>query len=136
MVSLARAYKQLRASVREQAVMHTDDTGWRVGCRTAFLMAFVNPSLAVYQIRNRHRNEEVRELVPGRFRGRSGVRPGQELRRRRTGRCSAAEMSVPSAAQCFRSGGKENGVGQTVQPEAEGSVAGGDGAPGGKGRNG
>ncbi len=32
-------------------------------------MAFVNSSLAVYQIRNRHRNEEVRELVPGDFAG-------------------------------------------------------------------
>jgi len=62
-------YAQLRAAVREQAVMHTDDTGWRVAGRTAFLMAFVNPSLAVYQIRNRHRNEEVRELVPGDFAG-------------------------------------------------------------------
>ena len=61
--------EQLRASVREQPVMHTDDTGWRVGGRTAFLMAFVNPSLAVYQIRNRHRNEEVRELIPGDFAG-------------------------------------------------------------------
>ena len=60
-------YEQLRASVREQPVMHTDDTGWRVGGRTAFLMAFVNSSLAVYQIRNRHRNEEVRELIPGDF---------------------------------------------------------------------
>jgi hypothetical protein len=36
-------YEQLRASVREQAVMHTDDTGWRVGGRTTFLMAFVSP---------------------------------------------------------------------------------------------
>jgi hypothetical protein len=62
-------YEQLRAAVREQPVMHTDDTGWRVGGRTAFLMAFVNPSLAVYQIRNRHRNEEVRELIPGDFAG-------------------------------------------------------------------
>ena len=49
--------------------MHTDDTGWRVGGRTAFLMSFVNPSLAVYQTRNRHRNEEVRELVAGDFAG-------------------------------------------------------------------
>lgn len=32
-------------------------------------MAFVNLSLAVYQIRNRHRNEEVRELVPADFAG-------------------------------------------------------------------
>jgi transposase len=62
-------YEQLRASVRDQSVMHTDDTGWRVRGRTAFLMAFVNPSLSVYQIRNRHRNEEVRELVPADFAG-------------------------------------------------------------------
>lgn len=62
-------YEQLRALVREQPVLHTDDTGWRVGGRTAFLMAFVNPSLAVYQIRDRHRNEEVRELVPADFAG-------------------------------------------------------------------
>jgi len=62
-------YEQLRASVRDQSVMHTDDTGWRVKGRTAFLMAFVNPSLAVDQIRNRHRNEEVRELVPADFAG-------------------------------------------------------------------
>jgi transposase len=62
-------YEQLRASVREQAVVHTDDTGWRVGGETAFLMAFVNPSLSVYQIRRRHRNEEVRELIPADFSG-------------------------------------------------------------------
>lgn len=62
-------YEQLRASVREQAVVHTDDTGWRVGGKTAFLMAFVNPSLSVYQIRPRHRNEEVRELIPSDFGG-------------------------------------------------------------------
>lgn len=62
-------YEQLRASVREQAVIHTDDTGWRVGGKTSFLMAFVNPSLSVYQIRPRHRNEEVRELIPADFGG-------------------------------------------------------------------
>jgi transposase len=62
-------YEELRASVPKQAVLHTDDTGWRVGGRAAFLMAFVNPSFAVYQIRNRHRNEEVRELVPADFAG-------------------------------------------------------------------
>lgn len=62
-------YEQLRASVREQAVVHTDDTGWRVNGRTAFLMAFVNRSLSIYQIRPQHRNEEVRELVPADFGG-------------------------------------------------------------------
>jgi hypothetical protein len=36
---------------------------------TAFLMAFVNQSLSVYQIRPQHRNEEVRELIPADFGG-------------------------------------------------------------------
>ena len=34
------AYHRLRESVRESAVVHTDDTGWRVGGEGAFLMAF------------------------------------------------------------------------------------------------
>jgi transposase len=32
-------------------------------------MAFVNQSLSVYQVRPRHRNEEVRELIPADFQG-------------------------------------------------------------------
>ncbi len=62
-------YAALRESVGKQAVIHTDDTGWRVQGKTAFLMAFVNSSLSVYQVRSRHRNEEVRELVPADFTG-------------------------------------------------------------------
>jgi len=62
-------YAALRESVGKQAVIHTDDTGWRVQGKTAFLMAFVNASLSVYQVRSRHRNEEVRELVPADFTG-------------------------------------------------------------------
>jgi transposase len=60
-------YSELRESVKEQAVIHTDDTGWRVGGASAFLMAFVNQSLSVYQVRLRHRNDEVRELIPADF---------------------------------------------------------------------
>jgi transposase len=62
-------YEPLRAAVPAQPVVHTDDTGWRVGGQTAFLMAFVNEALSVYQIRPRHRNEEVRELIPEDFAG-------------------------------------------------------------------
>ena len=62
-------YSELRESVKEQAVIHTDDTGWRVGGAQAYLMAFVNQSLSVYQVRLRHRNEEVRELIPADFPG-------------------------------------------------------------------
>jgi hypothetical protein len=32
-------------------------------------MAFVNSSLSVYQVRSRHRDEELRELVPADFSG-------------------------------------------------------------------
>ncbi len=62
-------YRQLPESVKEQPVIHTDDTGWRVRGEAAFLMAFVNSSLSVYQVRRRHRNEEVRELIPADFAG-------------------------------------------------------------------
>ncbi len=52
-------YSELRESVKEQPAIHTDDTGWRVGGAPAYLMAFVNRSLSVYQVRPQHRNEEV-----------------------------------------------------------------------------
>jgi len=67
--AVGASYQALRASVQEQAVVHTDDTGWRVGGESAFLMAFVNRSLSVYQVRPQHRNEEVRELIPADFGG-------------------------------------------------------------------
>ena len=62
-------YRRLRESVRESAVVHTDDTGWRVGGESAFLMAFETDDATVYQVRGRHRNEEVREVVPGDYAG-------------------------------------------------------------------
>jgi transposase len=67
--AVGAAYQALRALVSRQPVVHTDDTGWRVAGKTAFLMAFVNQSLSVYQVRPQHRNEEVRELVPADFGG-------------------------------------------------------------------
>ena len=63
------AYARLRASVRERPAVHTDDTGWRVGGEPAFLMAFETDEATVYQVRSRHRNEEVREVVPSDYGG-------------------------------------------------------------------
>ena len=63
------AYHRLRDSVRESAVVHTDDTGWRVSGESAFLMAFETDDATVYQVRSRHRNEEVREVVPADYAG-------------------------------------------------------------------
>ena len=48
---------------------YTDDTGWRVGGEGAFLMAFETDEATVYQVRARHRNEEVREVVPSEYGG-------------------------------------------------------------------
>ena len=63
------AYRTLRTSVRASSVVHTDDTGWRVGGERAFLMAFETDEATVYQVRARHRNEEVREVIPANYGG-------------------------------------------------------------------
>lgn len=62
-------YEQLRARVPEAAAVHTDDTGWRVGGEPAYLRAFETAAATVYQVRARHRNEEVREVVPAEYAG-------------------------------------------------------------------
>jgi hypothetical protein len=63
------AYAQVRASVPETPVVHTDDTGWRVGGDPAHLMAFETEATSVYQIRPRHRHEEVQEVIPADYAG-------------------------------------------------------------------
>ena len=63
------AYQQLRAEIRQAPVVHTDDTGWRVGGEPAQLMVFTTPQIAVYQVRPQHRNEEVREVIGDDFAG-------------------------------------------------------------------
>jgi transposase len=62
-------YRRLRATVREAPFVHTDDTGWRVSGKTAFLMGFDTDQATVYQIRSQHRNEEVREIIPSDYAG-------------------------------------------------------------------
>jgi transposase len=66
---LGAAYQRLRENIGKAEVVHTDDTGWRVGGRTAFLMVFATQTETVYQIRERHRNEEVREVISAEFGG-------------------------------------------------------------------
>jgi transposase len=58
------AYEHLRATVPETPVVYTDDTGWRVGGEPAYLIAFETEAATVYQIRPRHRNEDVQEVIP------------------------------------------------------------------------
>jgi len=66
--AIGAAYEELRGGMRDEPVVHSDDTGWRIGGKNAFLMGFDSDRLAVYQIRYRHRGEEVREIIPTDFR--------------------------------------------------------------------
>ena len=50
-------------------MVHTDDTGWRVGGESACLMAFETDAATVYQVRPRHRHEEVQEVIPADYVG-------------------------------------------------------------------
>ncbi len=110
-------YAALRELVGKQAVIHTDDTGWRVQGETAFLMAFVNASLSVYQVRSRHRNEEVRELVPADFAGvmicdRGKSYDAEELQSVSQQKClahllrNAAEVTQKKAGRARQFGGR------------------------------
>ncbi len=63
------AYQQLRRAVRESPAVYTDDTGWRVKGENAHLMAFDTDEVTVYQVRPRHRHQEVQEVVPANYQG-------------------------------------------------------------------
>jgi hypothetical protein len=49
--TVGTVYAQLRAAVPIAPVVHTDDTGWRVGGEAAYLMAFETDTTTIYQIR-------------------------------------------------------------------------------------
>src|SRR4051794_9349268 len=56
-------YQALRDGIPKADVVYTDDTGWRVGGERAHLMIFETDTATVFQVRDRHRNEEVREVI-------------------------------------------------------------------------
>jgi transposase len=67
--AIGSTYRDLCDSVPSAPFVHTDDTGWRQGGSPAWLMVFETDTATVYQIRDRHRNEEVRERVPADYAG-------------------------------------------------------------------
>ena len=67
--SVGTAYADLRAGIKGSERVHTDDTGWRIGGETAFLMVFETREASVYQVRPQHRNQEVREIIPSTYQG-------------------------------------------------------------------
>jgi len=109
------AYQELRRSVRHSPVTHTDDTGWRVGGEPAFLMAFETDNATVYQIRPRHRNQEVREVVPSDYRGvlvtdRGRTYDSQSLAQVRQQKCLAHVLrSISQAVETKKGRGRSFG---------------------------
>lgn len=75
--ALGEAYRALRRGVKDAPRVNTDDTGWRIGGEGAQLMAFATQEAVVYQIRKRHRNEEVREVIPADYPGVMGCDRGK-----------------------------------------------------------
>jgi len=67
--AVGEAYENLREEMHESPVVHTDDTGWRIGGKNAFLMGFESDQVAVFQIRYQHRSQEVLEIIPANFAG-------------------------------------------------------------------
>lgn len=53
-----------RAAGPAAPVVHTDDTGWRVGGESAVRMAVETDAATGYQVRPRHRHEAVPEVMP------------------------------------------------------------------------
>jgi transposase len=66
---VGNAYQELRSGVAAAPAVYTDDTGWRIHGQTAHLMTFDTDQATVFQIRRRHRNEEVREVIPADYAG-------------------------------------------------------------------
>ena len=67
--TVGTAYQELRCSVQDSPAVYTDDTGWKVGGENAHLMAFDTDQTTVYQVRPRHRHQEVQEVVPAGYQG-------------------------------------------------------------------
>src|SRR5918996_1717621 len=74
---VGQMYQELRAGVRDSPVVYTDDTGWKVGGEQAHLMAFDTDQATVYQVRPRHRHQEVQEVVPRNYQGGMGTDRGR-----------------------------------------------------------
>src|SRR5919106_1408203 len=66
---VGQRYQELHWGIRDAPVVYTDDTGRKVGGENAHLMAFDTDQATVYQVRPRHRPQEVQEIVPRNYQG-------------------------------------------------------------------
>lgn len=63
------AYQALVLAVRQSAVVHADETGWRIGGQGAWLWVFCTRQLTVYAIRQSRGADVVQELLGVHFAG-------------------------------------------------------------------
>lgn len=63
------AYQALVRGVRQSAVVHVDETGWRIGGQGAWLWVFCTRQVTVYAIRQSRGAAVVQELLGVRFAG-------------------------------------------------------------------
>jgi transposase len=61
-------YEELTAALRACAVVHADETGWRIGVLSAWLWVFTNRQVTVYAIHNRS-HEVVVNILGREFKG-------------------------------------------------------------------
>lgn len=70
LASTARpVYEQLVELIRQSEVVHVDETGWRIGCLSAWLWVFANRHITVYTIASRRGHEVILDILGRQFRG-------------------------------------------------------------------
>ena len=61
--------QKIKAELAQADIIHTDDTGWKVGGSDHFLMTFCNENVVYYQIERHHRAVEVAQVIDPSFQG-------------------------------------------------------------------
>ena len=103
-------YQALRDGIPKADVVYTDDTGWRVGGERAHLMIFETDTATVFQVRARHRNEEVREVIGDDYPGvlvtdRGKSYDAKELEGVKQQKCIAARAALDRSRSWRSNGG-------------------------------
>ena len=62
-------YQELIEVIRRSAVVHADETGWRIGTLSAWLWVFANQEATVYAIRDNRSSDVVVEIMGEEFKG-------------------------------------------------------------------
>jgi transposase len=62
-------YEELIEAIRQSAVVHGDETGWRIGTLSAWLWVFTNSEMTVYTIASGRGHEVVVNILDTEFKG-------------------------------------------------------------------